>query len=95
MRLGKVIGNVVATSKAGKLEGLKLLVARHLNEKLEEMKKTDVCVDTIDADIGDIILLCSSSSARKTKKTEGVCTDNIAVGLVDSISTNNKDWYKK
>ena len=95
MRFAKIIGNTIATSKTGKINGLKLLVARHLNEKLEEMNKTEVCVDTIDADVGDIILLCSSSSARKTKKTKGVCTDNIAVALVDSISTNSKDWYIK
>jgi microcompartment protein CcmK/EutM len=95
MQFAKVTGKIVATNKTGRLAGLKLLVVKRLDDKLNPLAKTEVCTDTVDANSGDIVLLCSSSSARKTRMTEGVCTDNAAVALVDSISSNNKCVYKK
>lgn len=95
MKFGKVIGQIISTRKAGNVEGLKLLVVHYLDEKLRETQKTAACIDTVKAKQGDIVLLCSSSSARMTKLTRHVCTDNTIVGIVDSISSNKKDWYKK
>ncbi len=95
MKLGKVIGQIISTRKAGNVDSLKLLVIHYLDEKLHETQKTAACVDTVKAKAGDIVLLCSSSSARMTKLTRHVCTDNTIVGIVDSISTAKNDWYKR
>jgi microcompartment protein CcmK/EutM len=95
MQLAKVIGKIIATNKSGRLAGLKLLVVKQLDEKLNPLARTEVCTDTVEANSGDIVLLCSSSSARKTKMTDGVCTDNTAVALIDSIASNKKYVYKK
>lgn len=93
MKFGKVIGQIISTQKEGNVDGLKLLVVRYLNEKLEEHSKTAACVDTVQANPGDIVLLCSSSSARMTKLTRYVCTDNTIVAIVDTISSGKKDTY--
>ncbi len=95
MKLGKVIGNVVATKKVDNIRSLKILVVNYLNEAMEETKTTAACIDTVSAGEGDIVLLCSSSSARLTKMTKNACTDNTIVGIVDSVSSGSKYIYKK
>jgi microcompartment protein CcmK/EutM len=95
MKLGKVIGNVVSTSKEGNITGLKILVISYLDENLNDTKKTAACIDTVSAGEGDIVLLCSSSSARMTKMTRHAASDNTIVGIVDAISSGSKYTYKK
>ena len=95
MILGKVIGQVVATHKEGNMTGLKLSVVRYLDERLQETQKTAVSIDTVKTSPGDIVLLCTSSSARMTKVTRDVGTDSTIIAIVDSISTGKQNWYKK
>jgi microcompartment protein CcmK/EutM len=89
----KVIGNVVSTQKTGHLDGLPLMVVRFLDERLEPSSRTAVAVDTVSAKPDDLVLLCSSSSARMTVKTRDVCTDLTIVGIVDAVSMKKKDVY--
>ena len=93
MQLGKVIGNVVSVKKVENLSGLKLMVVDYLDENMKAKGKSTVCVDTVSAGKGDIVLLCSSSSARLTERTKDVCTDNTIVGIVDSVSASGKNLY--
>ena len=95
MKFGKIIGQVIAPQKVESLESMKLLVVQYLDEKLNPLKKTATCVDSVNANHGDIVLLVSSSSARFTKVTRSVCTDNTIIGIVDIISSGKKDLYKK
>ncbi len=95
MKLGRVIGQIVSTRKEGNVDGLPLLVVKYLDENLGDQPRSAACVDTVSASDGDIVLLCMSSSARMTKYTRNVCTDNTIVGIVDIISTGGEDWYKK
>jgi ethanolamine utilization protein EutN len=95
MKIGKVIGNVVSTRKVENTTSLKIMVVRYLNELMEEMNTTVACIDTVSAGEGDIVLLCSSSSARLTEKTKNACIDNSIVGIIDSISADSKYIYKK
>jgi ethanolamine utilization protein EutN/carbon dioxide concentrating mechanism protein CcmL len=89
MKLGKIIGQVIATQKAGIRDGLRLSVVQYLDDKIAPKDKSAICIDTVKSKIGDVVLLCSSSSARMTQLTKYVCTDNTIVGIVDKIS------YKK
>ncbi len=93
MKFGKVIGQIITSHNEGNIQGKKLFVVRYLDEKLHETQKTTACVDSVKANTDDIVLLCSSSSARLTKITNNVATDNTIVGIVDTISSNKKDWY--
>lgn len=95
MKIGKVIGNLVATKKESNLDGLKILVVSYLDEKLSDTGKTAVCIDSVNAGIGDIVLLCSSSSARFTKTTKNAAADNTIVAIIDSISAESKYLYNK
>lgn len=95
MKLGKIIGNVVSTNKVDNLNALKLYVVEYLNEELIGINKSAVCADTTNAGTGDIVLLCSSSSARMTKMTKEACVDNTIVAIVDVISLGQRVIYNK
>lgn len=95
MKLGKVIGKIISTKKEGNLDGLKIMAVKYLDENLNDTKKTIACIDTVSAGDGDLVLLCSSSSARFTKMTQNVATDAAIVGIVDSISAGKKYKFKK
>lgn len=95
MKLGLVMGKLISTRKEGKLQGLKILIVNYLTENMERTKDTAACIDTVNAGEGDIVLLCSSSSARLTKLTKDVATDNTIVGIVDSVMQGGKYIYKK
>lgn len=86
MKIGKVIGNIVSTKKVSNTNACKILVVRYLDAEMRETEKTEACIDTTGAGSGDVVLLCSSSSARQTDKTKNVCTDNTIIGIIDSVS---------
>lgn len=83
MKLAVVIGRVVSTRKAGRLDGRKLLVVRYLDDQYVPTSATTVCVDTVGAGSGDVVLLCGSSSARLPEMTRNTATDTAIVGIVD------------
>ncbi len=95
MYLGKVIGNVVSTVKTGQTEGMPLMIVQQLDEQLNPLENFYVCTDTVNARHGEIVLTCSSSSARYTARTKGCCTDNSIIAIVDTISGGKKDIYSK
>jgi microcompartment protein CcmK/EutM len=95
MKFAKVIGQVVSTRKEENIKGLKLTVIRYLDYQLNETKHSAVCTDAVKAKSGDVVLVCSSSSARYTKLTRKACTDNTIVGIVDTVSAEKNDWYRK
>ena len=95
MKLGKVIGKVVSGMKNGNLDGQRILVVEYLNSELKPSGKTAACVDTVNAGSGEVVMLCSSSSARFTASTRNVATDNTIIGIVDTISSDKKSLYKK
>jgi microcompartment protein CcmK/EutM len=95
MKIGKVIGKVVSTRKEGNVSGLPILVVSYLDESLADTGKSAACIDTVNAGEGDVVLLCASSSARMTSKTNNVATDNTIVGIIDSVSAGSKYIYSK
>lgn len=95
MKFGKVIGQIIASGKVESVEGATLYVVGYLDEKLRETGKIAACVDTVNANPGDTVILCSSSSARLTKTTRYMCVDNSIVGIVDSIASDKKNWYQR
>ncbi len=95
MKLGTVIGKVVSGMKNGNLKGQRILVVEYLNSELKPSGKTAACVDTVNAGSGEVVMLCSSSSARYTSTTRNVATDNTIIGIIDTISSDKKSIYKK
>ena len=59
MTRGKVVGQVWGTRRAAGLDGRKLLLVA-----VEDTDRVVVCVDTLDAGVGDTVLVSYGSGAR-------------------------------
>ena len=85
MILGRVVGTVVATRKDERLTGAKLLVARPMDPHGKAEGNYLVAVDTVDAGVGETVLIVSGSSARMASGMKDCPVDAAIVGIVDQI----------
>lgn len=86
MILAKVVGTVVATRKDERLVASKLLVARPLDVSGAPDGNYLVAVDTVDAGLGDTVLIVSGSSARMAQGYKDSPIDAAIIGVIDQIS---------
>lgn len=91
MRLGRVIGSVVATRKDAGLEGTKLLVVENLSLDLAPEGGYVVAVDAVGAGADEVVLYCSGSSARQTAITKDRPVDAVVMAIVDSFDAHGKN----
>jgi microcompartment protein CcmK/EutM len=85
MVLGKVVGTVWATRKDEELVGMKLQIVRHLDLEYHLKETFVVAVDTVQAGVGDVVLVCSGSSARQTAQTKNKPVDAVIMAVVDKL----------
>lgn len=85
MVLGKVVGTVWATRKDEELVGMKFQIVRHLNLDYTLKDTFIVAVDTVQAGVGDVVLVCSGSSARQTATTKNKPVDAVIMAVVDKL----------
>jgi len=83
MKMGRVIGSVVATQKDERLNGLKLLVVQNLDLGMTLEKGYVVAVDSVGAGAGEVVLYATGSSARQTSITDGRPVDAVIMAIVD------------
>ena len=89
MILARVVGTVVATRKDERLHGQKLLVARTIDPHGKDEAGYLVAVDTVDAGIGDRVLIVSGSSARMASGQKDCPVDAAIVGVVDAVTVTD------
>ena len=89
MILAKVVGTVVATRKDERLVSQKLLLAQPLNAKEEPQGGQLVAVDTVDAGVGETVLIVSGSSARMAEGLKDAPVDAAIVGIVDAVEIDS------
>jgi microcompartment protein CcmK/EutM len=95
MFLAKVTGSVVATTKVASMTGHKLLAVEPLRvepgkqDKLVGTGRTFICVDTVGAGQGEMVLIVQGSSARLTPETEKLPVDATIIGIVDTVNVNS------
>lgn len=85
MKLGRVIGSVVATRKDPSLESLKLLIVENVTSALEREGGYVVAVDSVGAGVGEVVLYATGSSARLTAVTKDRPVDAVIMAIVDSF----------
>jgi ethanolamine utilization protein EutN len=84
MKLGKVIGNVVATTKDPGLDSLRLLIVQGLDDNLQPLGTPYVAADGIEtAGPGDIVYVVSKKEAAIVFPKELVPIDECIVGYVE------------
>ncbi|MCD1260464.1 EutN/CcmL family microcompartment protein [Paenibacillus athensensis] len=87
MKIGKVLGNVVATVKTDSHRGLKLMVVQTLDERGEPHADPLIAVDCAHAGIGDIVLIVEEGgSAREVMQRPDGAVDAVIVGIIDYLN---------
>jgi len=89
MILARVVGTVVATRKDERLVSNKLLVARAIDPQGRMDGGYVVAVDTVDAGVGETVLIVSGSSARMAAGMKDCPVDAAIVGIVDTIEVQD------
>lgn len=90
MRMGKVIGTVVATRKDPSLEGVKLLVVENLSLEQKPEGGYVIAVDAVGAGAKEVVLYASGSSARQTAVTKDRPVDAVIMAILDSYEAHGK-----
>src|SRR5580765_3291619 len=99
MFLARVTGSVVATQKLVSMIGSKLLTVEPLRvdpanrESLVGTGRTFVCVDTVGAGLGEMVLIVQGSSARMAPEVEKLPIDSAIIGIVNTVSVLGKTVY--
>jgi microcompartment protein CcmK/EutM len=89
MLLARIVGTVVATRKDERLTGAKLLVARTVDPRGKDEAGYVVAVDTVNAGLGDKVLIVSGSSARMASGLKDCPVDAAIVGVVDTVTVTD------
>ena len=100
MKLGKVVGSVVATQKHERLEGHKLLLVRQLKPGVDGKlvpaqsgSEFTVAIDLVGAGPGEYVLYASGSSARNASSPDfnDSPVDEAIVGIIDQADFNTSE----
>lgn len=89
MIIGRIIGNVVATRKDPRLEGMKLLLVRPINLRGEDESGYLVAIDTVGAGYREKVLVVSGSSARMADGMKDKPIDAAIIGIIDTIEVTD------
>lgn len=86
MRIGKVIGTVVATRKVASFEGVKLLLVQPLDENLKEVGSPLVACDMVQAGLGDIVFFEGGREAALALPNWFNPSDCTIMGIIDQVN---------
>ncbi len=95
MKLGRVVGTVVASRKDEKLEGLRLYMVQDLSLGIAGKDSFVVAADAVGAGVSEVVLYASGSSARQTRATDGRPVDAVIMAIVDTVEVNGAVAYDK
>ena len=88
MLLAKIVGTVVATRKDPRLVSCKLLVVRPIDPRGKPEGNYLVAIDTVDAGVGETVLIVSGSSARMAAGLKDCPVDAAIIGIIDAVDVN-------
>jgi ethanolamine utilization protein EutN len=96
MKLGLVVGTVVASVKYVGLEGVKFLIVQPLDRDLRPMGGKVVAADgTAAAGPGELIYFEASREAALACPVKFVPVDHAIVGLVDEVKVQGREVWSK
>lgn len=88
MRLGKVIGTVVSSTKAKGYESRKILVVQPVDANQKSVGTSFLALDAVQAGVGDLVLTIEEgNSARQIlKEADALTVKTVVAAIVDEIS---------
>ncbi|BAU64906.1 Ethanolamine utilization protein EutN/carboxysome structural protein Ccml [Stanieria sp. NIES-3757] len=95
MQIAKVRGTVVSTHKSSSMTGVKLLLVQYIDEQGQLLPKYEVAGDTVGAGVNEWVLVSRGGAARTETGHERRPLDAIVVGIIDTVSVDNRPLYSK
>ena len=82
-----MLGNVVATQKNARYDGARVMMCQPVTPAGEETGATILALDSVDAGVGDTVLIVQEGWGASTAATgePGAAIDSAIVGVVDRI----------
>lgn len=91
MRLGRVVGTVVASQKVAGLDGVKFLLVQPLDRRQEPDGEPVVAADGVAmAGPGELVYFVSSREASLALPEAFVPVDDAVVGIVDRVAESER-----
>jgi len=81
MLAARLIDNVWATRKADSLNGLKFMLAEVIGGSNRGHRL--IVIDNIGAGIGDRVIICTGSAARRMLGNDDIPVDAAVIGIID------------
>ena len=94
MLLGQVKGHVVSTAKVESLNGKKLMLVEVVSVREHGLVTTGrelVCIDAVQAGVGELVIVVQGSSARIAPEFGKVPTAAVIIGIVDTLQAMGVD----
>lgn len=95
MQIAKVYGTVVSTQKDPSLTGVKFLLLQLLDEQGNPLPEYEVAADTVGAGVDEWVLVSRGSAARQVSGSESRPLDALVIGIIDTVSLDNRLFYSK
>ncbi|NDJ18081.1 EutN/CcmL family microcompartment protein [Myxacorys almedinensis] len=95
MQIAKVRGTVVSTQKEPSLRGVKFLLVQLLDDAGEPLPVYEVAADNVGAGIDEWVLVSRGSAARRVPGSESRPVDAAVIGIIDTVSVDNRSLYNK
>ena len=95
MKIAKVVGVAVSTVKVPQLESSKLLLVRDADPSGKPAGEAYLAQDAVGAGQGELVFLVEGSSARVASGDRDNPVDAVIVGILDSLTVDEKFTYRK
>jgi ethanolamine utilization protein EutN len=93
MILARVLGNIVATQKNPRYQNARVMLCQQITPEGEEMPTTILALDSVDAGVGDTVLIVQEGWGASTAATgePGAAIDSAIVGVVDYVDLHKDE----
>lgn len=95
MQIAKVLGTVVSTYKTRSLTGVKFLIVQFIDAQGQLLPNYEVAADIVGAGINEWVLVTKGSAARIDSGNEDRPLDAMVVGIIDTVTVDNRSLYNK
>ena len=89
MKMVKIIGSVTSTIKDDSIKDVKLLFVQTIDIDLTERRDFYIAIDTVGLGEGELGLMVTGSTAKRTDITKGRNVDAAIVAKVERIDLEN------
>lgn len=91
MFLARVVGTVVSSTNADRVDRGRYLLVRAVDASGQESGTPIVTLDAMSADRGQVVLISQGSSCRQLPQTRDTAVDALIVGIVDTVDVVGSD----